>query len=222
MNDLRFTLLTDGSSDRVLLCHLQWILRQVFGPKVAIQSQWADLGSLRKKPKTLTERICVALDLYPCDLLLVHRDAEGPDSSLRYTEIEQAVNESHISTPTVPVVPIRMTEAWLLFDEQAVRRAAGNPNGGTPLDIPVRNPEAVVDPKALLHDALRTASGLTGRRLQRFRTSEAVHRVAEYIDDFSPLRHVPAFQSLYDRVVEVARRLGWLTSTPRMADDTSL
>ena len=29
-----------------------------------------------------------------------------------------------------------MTEAWLLFDESAIRVVAGNPNGKNPLNIP--------------------------------------------------------------------------------------
>jgi hypothetical protein len=221
MNDLRFTLTTDGSSDCVLLRHLEWILRRAFGTRVAIQPQWADLRSLRRSPKSLSERVRVALELYPCDLLFVHRDAESADSSPRYEEIKRAVAEVGVSTPTIPVVPVRMTEAWLLFDEQAVRSAAGNPNGRMAIDLPTRNPETIADPKALLHDALRRASGLAGRRFRNLRTGDAVHRVAEYIDDFSPLQDLAAFQSLCDRVAEVARSQGWLVSQPSSAGNTS-
>jgi hypothetical protein len=221
MNSLRFTLTTDGSSDRVLLRHLEWILRPLLGSLVAIQPQWADLRSLRKPPRTLSDRVRLALELYPCDLLFVHRDAEGAESSPRHEEIERAVIEADTSTPTISVVPIRMTEAWLLFDEQAVRRAAGNPNGRTSLGIPTRNPEEVVDPKALLHDALRLASGLTGRRLRRFHTSDAVHRIAEYVDDFSPLRGLTAFDSLRNQVLNVVKSRGWLVSPLPLADDAS-
>jgi hypothetical protein len=221
MNELRFTLLTDGSSDRVLLRHLGWILRELLSLRVAVQPQWADLRSLRKKPESFTERIRMALDLYPCDLLFVHRDSEKPDPSPRYAEIEQAVVESRISTPAIPVVPIRMTEAWLLFDERAVRTAAGNPHGRMWLDLPVSNAEAIADPKTLLHDALKQASALAGRRLRRFRTSDAVHRVAEYIEDFSPLQELTAFRSLCERVREVVRSQGWPNSSLSSTDDVT-
>jgi hypothetical protein len=36
----------------------------------------------------------------------------------------------------IPVVPVRMTEAWLLADEFAIRSAPGNPNGTQSLDLP--------------------------------------------------------------------------------------
>ena len=102
-----------------------------------------------------------------------------------------------------------MTEAWLLFDELAVQRAAGNPNGRALLSIPVRDPEAIADPKEHLRDALRQASGLSGRRLRNFSTSAAVHRVAEYVDDFTPLESLPAFQRLMNDLKSILRGRGW-------------
>jgi len=129
MSDLRFTLTTDGSFDRVLLRHVSWILRRLLRNDVALQPQWADPGALPKKPKNLAEKIRLAAELYPSDLLLVHRDAEGQNPLRRCDEINEAVRLAEISIPFVPVVPVRMTEAWLLFDALAIRFAAGNPNG---------------------------------------------------------------------------------------------
>ena len=103
-----------------------------------------------------------------------------------------------------------MTEAWLLFDEEAVRRAAGNPNGDQRIAIPAPEPEDIADPKVFLHEALRAASGLTGRRRDIVGTSSMVHRLAEYIDDFAPLRRLSAFARLEHDLVEVVRRHGWM------------
>lgn len=200
MNDLRFTLTTDGPSDRVLVHHLSWALRRQLGTQVALQANWADFRPLREKPPNLSERIRTAIDLYRCDLLFIHRDAEGPDPSSRYAEIENAVEQADVHVPCIPVVPVRMTEAWLLFDERAVRWAAGNPNGHTTLGLPARSPERIPDPKSILHEALRAASELKGRRLKDFNASQAVYRVAERIDDFSPLQDLSAFLELEKRV----------------------
>lgn len=92
-----------------------------------------------------------------------------------------------------------MTEAWLLLDESAIRRAAGNPNGREALRLPpLRRLEDVPDAKAVLRDLLITASGLAGprrrKRLQRD-LGVRVQRVAELISDFSPLRSLPAFEA---------------------------
>ena len=56
MKEIRYTLLSDGSSDKALLPILSWLLYQ-HCPEYAIQSQWADLGRLPKPPKQLPEKI---------------------------------------------------------------------------------------------------------------------------------------------------------------------
>jgi len=209
MDSLYYTLVADGSSDRLLLRHLSWLLRQHVSDRIAAQPQGADLRSLRQKPFTLAERVQAAVDLYPCDLLFVHRDAEHQPPERRLEEIRQAVSGLRHDSPVICVVPVRMTEAWLLFHEQAIRRAAGNPRGGEPLGIPQSNFEDIADPKVLLRQAIRDASGLSGRRLKRFDIAGAVHRVAEFIDDFSPLLRLPAFRRLDDDVRSAVNTRGW-------------
>ena len=90
-----------------------------------------------------------------------------------------------------------MQEAWLLIDEAALRRAAGDPNGTQPLDMPdVQKLEELADPKQLIRELLSQASGLQGRRLERFNWRSSAHRVAEMISDFSLLYRLAAFQRL--------------------------
>jgi hypothetical protein len=115
--------------------------------------------------------------------------------------------------PAVCVVPVRMTEAWFLFDEPALRRAAGNPNGTNPLDVPRRAEcDRLPDPKARLHEILREASGLSGRRRQKLPTGGAARRVADFIDAFMPLRGIAAFDALEAHIAEVIAKQGWYHS----------
>ena len=98
-----------------------------------------------------------------------------------------------------------MTEAWLLIDASAIRRAADNPNGKVSLDLPLTAKlEQVPDPKKVLDRALVVASEKSGRRLKRFERDLSFRRqrVAALIDDFSPLRELDAF-----RAFEKATRL---------------
>lgn len=101
----------------------------------------------------------------------------------------------------VCVIPVRMTEAWLLTDEQAIRHAAGNPNGQTALNLPrISELEDVPDPKDMLYRALRTASGRTGRRLREFRENHAVHLIFDRMKHFSDLKQSAAFQALEEDI----------------------
>ena len=148
---MTYTLAADGSSDRVLLPLLTWSLeRHGIG---SVLAQWADFQRIPPQPN-LAARLNRAIDLYPCDILFVHRDSEGQSRDIRCQEISDAV-AGLATIRHVPVIPVRMTEAWLLFDESAIRRAAGNPNGRQDLHLrPVRELERLADPKKTLHDAI--------------------------------------------------------------------
>ncbi len=64
---------------------------------------------------------------------------------------EQRVAEVHAGATAagvplekvVPVVPVRMTEAWLVLDEAEIRRVAGRPASTNGLGVP---PIGTVDP----------------------------------------------------------------------------
>ena len=197
------TLLADGSSDRVLLPILQWLMDQHC--HAATELNFAEY--LPSEPATLTERISAALDYYPCHLLFVHRDAEGDDPALRQAQIDAAWAGCNPAVQLVSVVPVRMTEAWLLVDEVAIRCAAGNPNGVAALDLPKPGKLAQhKGPKSALFDAMRTASGRSGARLKDFHPESRRHRVTELMATFAPLRSLPSFERLEAQLQKVFQR----------------
>jgi hypothetical protein len=103
-----------------------------------------------------------------------------------------------------------MTEAWFLFDELAIRRAAGNPHGRIPLVLPSTSQiERISEPKKLLRDLIVTASGLTGRRQQKLRPEAALHRLADLITGYSPLGVLPAFAALTAEIRSLIAAHGW-------------
>lgn len=195
MRELTYTLLSDGSSDQVLLPVITWLIRQADVPFV-LQPEWADLRRLPIKAKNLREKIQQAIDLYPCDLLFVHRDAEREERQHRIDEINNAL-EGIDHPPVVCVVPVRMQEAWFLFDETAIRSAAGNPNGENALELPpISSLEQLPDPKRILHNLILEASSLPTHRRRKFNVPVSVHRIPLYINDFSPLRVLESFSVL--------------------------
>lgn len=209
---LRYTLVTDGSSDRALLPIIDWVLQS--SPPVAgrgFVGQWADLRDCGEIEPLLQGKIAAALHWYPCDVLFVHRDAESSDPTVRKQredEIQRAVEGQ--SVPYVGVVPVRMTEAWLLIDAAALYRAADNPNSRTPITLPpLGRLEAESDPKELLYKLLIQASEKQGRRRDQFRRElpRRRARVAELIADFSPLQQLAAFADFAARTRQVFESL---------------
>lgn len=205
MLEITYTLLGDGTSDRALLPIIDWTLRQHL-PSQLFQSQWADFSLLPDPPPSgkLSERIKQAIDLYPCDWLFVHRDAERQAIADRHQEIAEAwgkIGRWSENRLVISVVPVRMTEAWLLFNEQAIRMAAGNPSGRQPIALPpLRTLETLPDPKQVLQGLLREASGLNSRQLRKFNVSRAVQLVATNVHDYSPLRSLSAFATFDESV----------------------
>jgi hypothetical protein len=190
MKILRFTLVTDGPSDgEMLIPILEWILRTHCG-SIGINVVHAVHSRCREVPKRLEKKIAFALEAYPCDFLFIHRDAEGDPPDWRRREIQKAIESlgAKMHVTHVCVVPIRMTEAWLLFDKAAIRFVSGNPNGKVQLSIPpLSNLEDKPDPKRLLHELLIAASEFSGRRRKSFDPKARGRLVARSLDDFSPL-----------------------------------
>lgn len=208
MKRIRYTLLSDGSSDKMLMPALDWLLK-LHCPNHAIEPQWADLNRIPHPPKKLTDRIMLALELYECDLLFVHRDAEKLPAASRRNEILNALTAID-TPPTVCVIPVRMQEAWFLFDEWAIRKAAGNPNGRQHIALPaISVVESLPNPKEILFQLIREASGLSGVRLKRLKPNRLAHNISQSIIDFSPLRTITSFKYLEQELMQILEPHGW-------------
>lgn len=192
MRVLTFTLVMDGPSDRILVPVVEWLLSEKlsdypFAVRIA--------EGLPMWREGLTARIRFANAMYPDDILVIHRDSEAEHWVNRINQIEQAATDAGVPQ-WIPVVPVRMSEAWFLYDERAIRCAAGNSTSRVKLHLPTKirwSTEA--DPKNVLFTAIRDASGQTGRKLQKLSVYGARARVAELIDDFSYLRGVESFDA---------------------------
>jgi len=105
-----------------------------------------------------------------------------------------------------------MSEAWFPTDLEAIRQASGNPGGRHQLEIPhVDAIEALPDPKNLLHELLRDASGLSGRRRRKIQVNHAIHRIGQLKSEFNALRALNAFRRMEEDLRQVISDCGWDT-----------
>lgn len=198
MRRARALLLVDGSSDEPLGRHAAALARK---HGVVLDVVAPEFERMARPPgRRIADRIQRVLAFDPdFEVVLIHRDAEAQPVEHRVAEIHLAVEELSFDCVCVPVVPIRMTEAWLLLDETAIRWVAGRPSGREPLQLP--KPDSVEshpDPKALLREALNTASGFSGRRLRKFDRDFGSHRrqLMERLDRRGPVQSLGAWQAL--------------------------
>lgn len=207
---IRYTLTTEGTSDRVLLRHIDWLLEQ--HSAVEFNGQWANPQSFLASGRDVKTRIQESIKNFPCDLIFVHRDSDNVGRDDRVREIREAVDSLELAQPAVCVIPIKMTESWLLIDETAIRTASGNPRGRSHLHLPARRAiENIADPKAVLEDVLVTASEATGRKRKQLMASlgSAKYRVASLIHDLSILRSLDGFAVFEEDLRLVLSSNGW-------------
>jgi hypothetical protein len=191
---LTYALVADGTSDQALVPVIRWTLRRLL-PDTPLSF----VAFMARRSKPVDEFVDKVVRDYQPDIAFVHRDAERASRPERRREIPTRQG-------VVAIVPVRMTEAWLLIDETAIRCAASNPRGRMPIRLPpLGSLEGIPDPKATLRELLIQASGQTGRRLQRFDRGAAVQRVADFIGSFEPLNRLPAFVAFQAELEDAIR-----------------
>ncbi len=188
---LTFAVVADGKTDRLLVPIIEWAIHRL-DPEVEILEP-----EFRRRSGSVAE----FLNAYDSSamLIFVHRDAENRLLDDRLTEFESV---SRIDV--VPVIPVRMSEAWILFDESAIARAAGSPSAKVSAPR-LSEIEGIADPKDLLERLLFEAAGSpSGRRGKVFRRSLVERRVsvAGHIGDFRPLESLRAFQRVQSALAE--------------------
>lgn len=197
MKRVTATLVTDGSSDKLL----KPLIELLFDEHTDLPYQVNCAEGLPPVAAGLKSRIESALELFPCDFLFVHRDDEGVGFKVRQQEIERSWPSEVQKTALICVVPVRMTEAWLITNADPIRLAVNNPQGKDDLKLPsTKDIESSPDPKEILFAALEIASGLNARRRAKFNPHRFRHRVSELIEDLAPLRSLSSFKHLEAQV----------------------
>ena len=210
---MKIVLVAEGSSDRMLLHPLRWLLEDIDDTRSYLLEGPVSFGLWRDPPVGLPRQIVAACRDHPggtLGMLLVHRDADSSTGhDTRVKEIEQATREAReidpdaTALPIVPVVPVQESEAWLLVEEAAIRKAVRNESSRCPLTLPpVASIESQNEPKEVLHEALRDAAEVSGRRRAKFRPEEYCDDVGDRVEDWSVLDRLDAFSALRARLTE--------------------
>lgn len=145
-------------------------------------------------------------------IVFVHADSDGNETRARAERAQPAIDllEQEFAGQGlgVAVIPIRETEAWVLADGDALRRAMGTRLSDAQLGLPP-NPAAVEslgDPKAVLDGAWQNAK--SGRRRPRSISPLLVTLGGSIA--LGRLRQLTAFQQLETELKRALSKLGVL------------
>lgn len=205
----QFALIHEGSSDQGLTVALETLLAEAGFDIVR--------GEAHLKRGTVAESLAtLATNREFFNVVFVHRDSDRAGREARVAEVTSAASSVTWAVGdeprVVPVIPITMTEAWLLLDEAAIRDVCGNSRGTAALGLPKPHEvEGVSDPKKLLFEAMRKAGPQGGRRrgnerdLNRWRA-----RLLERLDVHGPVRNLSGWKALEEDIAKVweAHRAG--------------
>ncbi|HEY5835170.1 hypothetical protein [Streptomyces sp.] len=197
---VRALYLCEGSSDMGLRLHIEEIAADE-GKEILVTSP--DFDRLRYPVgHSVADKLRAARKLNDkgsdYDLVVIHRDSDDGPPERRRREIAAAVSAAWPGLTHVPVIPVRMLEAWLLLDTAAIREVAGNPNGRVALGLPKpARAEAVADPKHLLKEAIAKASEEKGRDLRKLqnRFSENRRRLLQMLDRQGPVSQLASWKA---------------------------
>ena len=145
--------------------------------------------------------------------ICIHVDADHHDESkVIENKITPAVE--HISTLTnvckniISVIPVHMTEGWMLADKELFKDEIGTSLSDEALNIN-RDPEAISDPKALIKEALRIAQESLPRRRRKIVISDLYQPLGQKLS-ITALEELESFRNFKESVRGAFRKLGYL------------
>ncbi len=149
-------------------------------------------------------------------VLCVHTDADARnDNHVIQYKINPAFEniensgENNLCKNLVAVIPIRMTEAWMLADKEVLKNEIDTELLDTDLDIH-RNPESYADPKEAIENAIRIArSNLPQRKRYEFGIGE-LYQIVGQKTDLAILSRLSSYQKFRENVVKSFKILGYL------------
>jgi len=148
-------------------------------------------------------------------ILCIHCDSDNLDDldvfNHKINPALTAINEAQgeICKNLVPLIPITMSESWILADKELFKNEIGTTLSNEDLSIN-RHPETIADPKALIVEALRISQAHLPKRRSKLTISEIYQPMGQKlsIEKLSELNSFRKFKS----AVEIAfRKLNYLT-----------
>lgn len=103
----------------------------------------------------------VGVESYGIIVLCVHSDSDSQDDEIAKSKIGNAKNEllnlnNSFCKTIVSLIPVQMTESWMLADTNLLKLEIGTEKNDNELGLN-REPEKISNPKAVISEAIRIA-----------------------------------------------------------------
>lgn len=150
------------------------------------------------------------------NVLCIHTDADARDDR---KVIEHKINpafenvansdDTNLCKNLIAVIPIQMTEAWMLADKDVLKKQIDTNLTDRDLEIH-RQPENYADPKEAIENAIRLSRiNLPRRKRYEFGISE-LYQIIGQTADLTKLERLISYQKFKNGVIEAFKNLGYL------------
>jgi len=138
----------------------------------------------------------------------VHVDADAQnDDFVLENKIES--EDGFSCKNLLAIIPVQMTEAWMLADKQLLKNEIGTDKTDAQLGIN-QNPETITDPKSTILNAIRIArQSIVKRRRKDLSIAELYQPVGQKIE-LKKLEILPSYMKFKESVREAFRKLHYL------------
>jgi hypothetical protein len=168
--------------------------------------------------ESIVQAACRAID---CHALIIHTDADHRTSepALReryqpgYQQVQQMrEHREQICKHLLPLVPIQMTEAWMLADQETLlQRVIGTSMNAQSLGLPTRarQIEADADPKSTFNRVVQRAYQHRSRRHRQIDITPYYESLAQQIK-LERLHFLPSYQQFVKDLTDTLKTLNFI------------
>lgn len=214
-------LFTEGSTDnRFLESVVKRTLEDVAFDCTGDIDVELEIIKITKTGLTFTEQIVeaskVAFDKFSILLLFIHTDADDTDD---YTVFKNKIipaqellakqDDNICCKKMVAIVPIQMTESWMIIDKNLLKSEIGIEKTDAELGIHL-NPETLKDPKALIEEIIRLSKeGQTKRKRNKGLDISDLYQIIGQKVELSELEKLPSYLKFKNSLIEVLKELNF-------------
>lgn len=214
-------LFTEGTTDiRFMSSVVERTLEQVAFDCSGDIETMVQIISIDKTGLSFVEQVLeaskIAFEEFGILILFVHTDADSEsDDSIFETKIKPAQNELFCQDEDthckdmIAIVPIQMTESWMIADKQLLKSEIGINKTDSVLGINL-SPERLSDPKTLIEEIIRLSKAdETRRKRRKGLTISDLYQIIGQKIEISELEKLPSYVKFKTSLIEKLKELNF-------------
>jgi len=175
---------------------------------------------LHPKAETQAQRVLAAARAaYGYHLLLLHADADAPSRDAAWQErirpglalVQEALARAEaVCDHLVALIPVHMTEAWMLADSAALLEVIGTDETAVTLgmNIPIGQIEAIADPKARVEEIVAAVRRRISVRRRKYVQMASLYEPLARRIPLDRLALLPSYRAFETELARALSRVG--------------